>query len=109
MNDCIFCKIVAGEIPAHKVYEDGQFLAFLDIHPVSKGHTLLIPKAHYAWFYDLPDELYGALFVKAKELALNLKKDQKADYVKLGIVGVDVAHAHVHLIPRTFADKDTVI
>lgn len=109
MNDCIFCKIVRGEIPADKTYEDDRFVAFLDIHPVSPGHTLLIPKEHHQWFYELPDDLYGELFALAKRLSSKLKEQQGADYIKLGIVGVDVPHVHIHLIPRKFKDKDGVI
>lgn len=105
MPDCIFCKIASGEIPAHKVYEDEKYLAFLDIHPKAKGHTVLIPKAHYQWFQDLPDDVYGALFAVAKKLATTLKEEQKADYIHLSIVGKDVPHVHVHLIPRTLGDK----
>lgn len=107
MTDCIFCKIASGEIPAEKTYEDDQFVAFLDIKPVAPGHTLLIPRAHHQWFYELPSELYDELFRTAKKLALKLKDETGADYVKLSIVGVDIAHVHLHLIPRMFADRDT--
>jgi histidine triad (HIT) family protein len=100
MNDCVFCRIIRGEIPAQKTYEDERFLAFLDINPKSPGHTLLVPKEHYQWFYDLPDELYDALFRTARMLALKLKAERGADYVQLSIIGKDVPHAHVHLIPR---------
>ena len=109
MESCIFCKVVAGEIPAQKVYEDEQFVGFLDIHPVAEGHTLLIPKDHYQWFYELPDMLYDDLFRTVKKIVPMLKEKYRADYVKLGIVGVDVPHTHVHLIPRKIADNDTVL
>ncbi|HVZ75976.1 MAG TPA: HIT family protein [Candidatus Paceibacterota bacterium] len=104
MDNCIFCKIVRGEIPAQKVYEDEHFIAFLDINPRAPGHTLLIPKQHYQWFIELPDDLYIELFKETKKLALELKEKYAADYVQLGIVGKDVPHAHVHLIPRQLND-----
>jgi histidine triad (HIT) family protein len=107
--DCIFCKIVAKEIPAEITYEDENFLAFLDIHPKGPQHTLLIPKAHHQWFQDLPDPLYSNMFQAVKKLASTLKEKTGTDYIKLGIVGTDVAHVHVHLIPRRFADKDNVL
>src|SRR3989344_2901503 len=96
---CIFCKIASGEIPSEIIHEDEHFLAFLDINPKSAGHTLLIPKEHYPWFIDTPDELSGKLFQTAKDLAKKLKEKYKADYVRLGIVGTDIAHTHIHLIP----------
>ena len=100
MPDCIFCKIARGEVPVEKMFENDSFIAFPDIHPKAPGHTLLIPKAHYPWFQDLPDDLYGELFRTAKILAKKLKEDQKADYIHLSIVGKDVPHAHIHLIPQ---------
>lgn len=107
MDTCIFCKIAKGEVTAEKVYEDEQFVAFLDIHPVAQGHTLLVPKEHHRWFYELPETLYDALFRTAKKLVPSLKEQYTADYVKLGIVGADVPHVHVHLIPKRLSDKDT--
>lgn len=104
MADCIFCKIVAGEIPAEKVYEDDIVLAFLDIHPKAPKHTILIPKAHYQWFQDLPDAISDHLFRVAKTLATQLKTETGADYVHLSIVGKDVPHVHVHLMPRKLGD-----
>ena len=62
MDNCIFCKIVKGELPSYKVYEDDKCMAFLDIHPVAMGHTLLIPKEHYRWAQDMPDDLFGYIF-----------------------------------------------
>ena len=101
---CVFCKIIAGEIPAAKVYEDDKCLAFLDIKPVSSGHTLLIPKEHYANMAETPDELVAYLYVKAKELMLKIKKATEADFVVLSVVGTDVPHFHIHLTPRYFND-----
>jgi histidine triad (HIT) family protein len=100
MNDCIFCKIAAGEIPTQATYENEFVMAFPDIHPKAPGHTLLIPKKHYPWFYDVPVEIAREWFSAAQLLALRLKEENAADYVKLSIVGKDVPHAHIHLIPQ---------
>lgn len=102
--DCIFCKIAASEIPAAKVYEDEKCLAFLDINPVSPGHVLLIPKEHFASMTDTPDNLLSYLYVKAKELMPKIKKAMEADYVSISVVGTEVPHFHIHLIPRRFDD-----
>lgn len=99
MNDCIFCRIVKGEIPSNKVFEDDEFIAFLDIHPKAPGHTLLIPKQHYPWFTDVPDGLSDKLFRNAHKISKELKEKYNADYIRLGIVGTDVPHTHIHLIP----------
>ncbi len=105
MNDTVFGKIIHGEIPATKVYEDDQFLAFLDISPVAKGHTLLIPKEQYMWIHDTPDDLVAAIFVKAKELINAMRAGLPCDYVQLGVVGNEVPHFHIHLIPRMFSEE----
>jgi histidine triad (HIT) family protein len=102
--DCIFCKIIKGEIPAEKIYEDKKVLAFLDINPVTPGHVLLIPKEHYTMMTDVPDELLGYCYLKAKELMPKIKLGMKADYVSVSVVGLDVPHFHIHLIPRNFDD-----
>lgn len=109
MNDCIFCKIAKGEIAAEKVYEDEETLAFLDIHPKVPGHTLLIPKVHYAWFEEMPDELSDKLFRVAKQLAKDMKQDPSIGYVQLSIVGKDVPHAHVHLLPQKGMSKASAL
>jgi histidine triad (HIT) family protein len=109
MENCIFCKIAAGEIPADKVYEDDKVVAFLDIHPKAPGHTLLIPKEHHRWFIDLPDNLSDDLFRSAKQVAKNLKDKYDADFVRLGIVGTDVPHVHIHLIPQKIHQTAPVI
>jgi len=101
----IFKKIIDDEIPATKVYEDDIFLAFLDIAPVSLGHTLLIPKAEYVWIQDTPDELLGQLFIQAKKLIKAMKEGIGCDYVQISVVGKDVPHVHIHLIPRYFNDE----
>lgn len=105
MENCIFCKISRGEIPSDKVYEDDLVFAFLDIHPKAPGHTLLIPKAHYHWFEELPDDLSDHLFCTAKDLAREMKKKGSVDYVHLSIVGKDVPHVHIHLIPRKLVEE----
>lgn len=107
MENCIFCKIAKGEIPPGlgKVYEDEKLFAFLDIHPKATGHTLLIPKEHIQWFQDLPDDLSDYLFRVAKKLAKQIKGERGADYIHLSIVGKDVPHVHVHLIPRKLTEN----
>lgn len=104
MDACIFCKIVAGEIPASKVYEDGAVLAFLDIHPVREGHTLVIPKAHVPEFQDIEDGAYQAVMAAAKRVAQALRTTTDAKRVGIAVVGFDVPHAHVHVIPLHDAD-----
>jgi histidine triad (HIT) family protein len=100
MNETIFGKILSGEIPATKVYEDEKCLSFMDINPVAKGHLLLIPKEHYTWMQDVPDELLSYLFIKTKELMKAVIASLGCDYVQISIVGKDVPHFHIHLIPR---------
>ncbi|MBX4195823.1 HIT domain-containing protein [Candidatus Parcubacteria bacterium] len=103
--NCIFCKIANKEIPANIVHENEHTIAFLDIHPKAEGHTLLIPKEHHRWFIDMPDDLSDELFRTAKQVSKMLKNEHKADFVRLGIVGVDVPHVHIHLIPQKMADN----
>ena len=100
MNEpSIFTKIINGDIPAHKIYEDELTLAFLDIHPVQPGHVLVIPKQQIEFVWDLPDELYRAVMATTKKMALHLREVLDAPYVSERITGVDVPHAHVQLIP----------
>ncbi|MCC7500763.1 HIT family protein [Candidatus Nomurabacteria bacterium] len=101
MENCIFCKIAAGEIPAQKVYEDDMVVAFLDIHPKAPGHTLLIPKEHSRWFYQMPDPLSDHMFRISKKLAQELGQTHKTEYVRLNIMGDEIAHTHIHLIPQS--------
>jgi histidine triad (HIT) family protein len=105
MDSCIFCKIAKGEIPADKIYEDKNFLAFLDIKPVSDGHLLIIPKKHNIWMLETDDETIAGIFQLAKKLMLALKKGLPCDYVQLSVVGNEVPHFHVHLIPRREGDN----
>ncbi len=95
--DCVFCKIVKGEIPSHKVYEDDSFLAFLSIDPESVGHTLVIPKEHYRWVWDVPNA--GEYFEVAKKVALAQKKAFNTDFVLSKIVGEEIPHAHIWIFP----------
>lgn len=95
--DCIFCKIVCNEIPAHKVYEDESFLAFLDINPLSPGHALVIPKKHYRWVWDLPNA--GKYFEVVQKIAVAQKKAFDTDFVLSKIVGEEVPHAHIWIYP----------
>ena len=104
MEDCIFCKIIKGEIPCGKVYEDKKVFAFLDINPVNSGHVLLIPKEHHQMMVDVPDELLQYMMVKAKETMKSIKEATNADFVVLSVVGIDIPHFHIHLIPRYHND-----
>ena len=99
MQDSIFTKIIKGEIPCHKVYEDDHAFAFLDIHPVTSGHTLVVPKRQVEFVWDLPDEDYAGLLAACKKIALHLRETLHVPYVGTKIEGVDVPHAHIHLIP----------
>lgn len=105
MNDCIFCKIIKEEIPSTKIYEDENILAFLDIKPVNPGHTLVIPKKHYEKMETTSDEIVSNVFITAKKLMKVIKETMSADFVALSVVGIDVPHFHIHLIPRYFSDK----
>ena len=95
----IFTKIINGEIPAHKVYEDDLVLAFLDIQPSSKGHTLVVPKQEIDHFDNLPDELYQHLMLVSKRIAKQIKTVYSPLRVGMMVFGTEVPHAHVHLIP----------
>jgi histidine triad (HIT) family protein len=99
MNDSIFTKIIKGEIPSYKIYEDNKTLAFLDIYPLMPGHTLVVTKKQVDQYIDLPDEDYLALWMTVKKVAAHLKRALNVDRIKLGVVGTDVPHVHVHLTP----------
>lgn len=99
MEDSIFTKIIKGEIPSHKVYEDERTFAFLDIHPMQPGHTLVIPKKQVEFLWDLNDEDYQALMTTVKAVAKQLRAKMAVPYVGVKVMGTDVPHAHVHLIP----------
>lgn len=105
MEDCIFCKIIKGEIPCLKIYEDRDFLAFLDVKPINPGHTLLVPKKHDDYLFDLTDIHYASVLLKAKDLAKLLKDKLNPKRVGLVVEGFGVAHVHVHLIPINQANE----
>lgn len=95
----IFTKILAGEIPAHKILENGKYLAFLDIRPVNPGHTLVIPKQEIDYIFDVEDELLEGLIVFAKKVAKAIRKTIPCKKVGVMVAGLEVPHAHIHLIP----------
>ena len=97
MDDCVFCRIVKGEIPCHKVYEDEKYLAFLDIAPFVSGHTLIIPKEHYRWVWDLPN--IGEYFTVVGKVVNHYQETLADDFIASIIWGADVAHAHVQVLP----------
>ncbi len=101
MQDSIFTKIIKGEIPSHKIFEDEDTYAFLDIHPVMPGHTLVIPKKQIEFLWDLDDQLYQSVMSTTKKIAQHIKTVLGVPYVGLQVVGIDVPHAHVHAIPFT--------
>ncbi len=95
----IFSKIVKGEIPSYKIAEDDKYYAFLDINPLAKGHTLVIPKQETDYLFDLDDELLAGLMVFAKKIALAIDKAVDCKRVGVAVLGLEVPHAHIHLIP----------
>jgi len=99
MEASIFTKIVNGEIPAYKVAEDDRYLAFLDVFPTAKGHTLVIPKQQVNYLFDLEDDLYMGLMAFAKKVAAAVEKVVPCQRIGVAVVGLEVPHAHVHLIP----------
>lgn len=101
----IFSKIVRGEIPAYKVAEDEHYLAFLDIHPLVKGHTLVIPKEEIDYLFALDDQLYSGLMLFCKKVARAIESVVPCERIGMAVVGLEVPHAHVHLIPiRSISD-----
>lgn len=103
MQDSIFTRIINGEIPCHKIYEDEYTFAFLDIHPITPGHTLVIPKRQVEFLWDLDDVTYQQVMASAKKIATHLRNTLSVPYVGEQVIGVDVPHAHVHLVPFTTA------
>ncbi len=109
MEECIFCKIVSGNIPAYKVYEDKETLAFLDINPVHEGHTLVIPKDHFENIYSIPPETLARLTLTTQKMAVAVKNAVEADGINIIMnnekdAGQIVFHAHFHVIPRKHND-----
>ena len=101
----IFTRIIGGEIPCHKVAENEKFIAFLDITPVAKGHTLVVPKMEVDYFFDLESDLLSEINLFAKEVATKLQRTVPCRRIGVAIIGLEVPHAHVHLVPlNTMAD-----
>jgi histidine triad (HIT) family protein len=101
----IFTKIINGEIPCYKIAEDDNFLAFLDVNPNAKGHTLCIPKQEIDKIFDLEDDLYLGLMQFSKKIAVALEKTVPCKRIGMAVVGLEVPHAHVHLIPLNEMDE----
>jgi histidine triad (HIT) family protein len=103
----IFAKIVAGEISAYKIAETDDFLAFLDVFPIAKGHVLVIPKKEIDNIFDIPQEMYEQLWSFAKEVAKAMKKSIECNKIGISVIGLEVPHAHIHLIPmNSVSDMD---
>ena len=110
MDNCIFCKIANGEIPAATLYEDENFRVILDLGPASKGHALILPKFHAANIYELPDEMAAKAMILSKKMAIAMKEALKCDGFNIvqnngEVAGQTVFHFHMHLIPRYKNDK----
>lgn len=101
----IFSQIIAGEIPCYKVAENDRYFAFLDINPLAKGHTLVVPKQEVDYLYDLDDETLQGMIVFAKQIALKIKAFSGCNKVATVVLGLEVPHAHIHLIPMN-SEKD---
>ena len=104
MEDCIFCKIVKGEIPSYKVYEDDDFFAFLDIHPQTPGHTQVIPKTHARWVWDVSN--VGAYFEVVKKIAKAQQKAFGTEWILSKIIGDEIPHAHIWVFPNDAVQGD---
>ena len=97
-HECIFCSIVAGTLPNFTVYEDHEFLAFLDVFPRVKGHVLVIPKDHYRWVYDVPN--FGAYWEVVKKVGEKLQQSLGSEFISYVTMGNEVPHAHIHVLPQ---------
>lgn len=95
----IFTKIVKGEIPSHKIFENEHFYAFLDINPMAKGHTLVIPKKEVDYLFDVDDAMLSEMIVLSKKIAKAIEKAVECNRVGMMVIGLEVPHAHIHLIP----------
>jgi histidine triad (HIT) family protein len=103
----LFSRIVAGEVPCHKVAENDKFLAFLDIMPLRRGHVLIIPKVEVDYIFDLDDDLLGEMMIFSKEVAKSIKREFPCKKVGVTVIGLEVPHAHIHLIPiNALSDMD---
>ena len=99
MEDSIFTKIIKGVIPCYKIAEDDKFIAFLDVNPLKEGHTLVVPKTQVDYIYDLPEDVLSELFIFSKIVAKKIENSIKCERIGIAVVGLEVPHAHVHLIP----------
>ncbi len=106
MTDCIFCKIVAGEIPSYKIYEDEKYLAFLDISQISNGHALVVPKKHYRYVWDIEDA--GGFFSLVQKIAKHMQTVTGKESVMSVAIGEMVPHAHMHLVPDTEGNRNGI-
>ncbi len=111
-TDCLFCNITAGKIPCTKVYEDDTVLAFLDIHPVNIGHTLIVPKTHHTNLYETPDEVLSQMMSVAKKLSIAIKNALGTDGINIemnndSVAGQIIFHTHIHIVPRFSGDGFT--
>jgi len=95
----LFTKIINGEIPCHKICEDDNYLAFLDIRPINPGHTLVIPKVEVDYLFDVDDDLLGGMMIYAKKVAHAIKQEVECQRIGIMVAGLEVPHAHIHLIP----------
>lgn len=103
----IFSRIISGEIPCHKIAEDDRFLAFLDIQPVARGHTLVIPKQEVDYLFDMSPELLSGISLFAQQVAPKIEKVVPCKRIGVSVIGLEVPHAHIHLIPiNTIGDMD---
>lgn len=100
----IFSKIIAGEIPAHIIAENDDFLAFLDIMPLKEGHTLVIPKKEIDYIFDVEDDMLAEMIVFAKRVSIKVKKAFPCERIGVSVIGLEVPHAHIHLIPINTMD-----
>lgn len=104
MDDCIFCKIIKGQLPSYKLYEDDKFLAFLDIKPQTPGHVQVVPKQHYRWVWDVPN--VGEYFELVKKIAQAQQKAFNTEWILSKIVGDEVKHAHIWIYPNKEVEGD---
>ena len=107
MFDSIFTKIIKGEIPCYKIAEDDRFIAFLDVFPIKKGHTLVVPKAQIDYLFDLDDSLLSDLMIFAKKVDQKIERAISCERIGIAVIGLEVPHAHIHLVPLdTVGDID---
>ena len=99
MAESIFTKIIKGEIPCYKIAEDDRFIAFLDVFPIKKGHTLVVPKAQIDYLFDLDDRLLSDFMLFTKKVAQKMEKAISCERIGVAVIGLEVPHAHIHLVP----------